>query len=60
MKINFACCWNWLYLEKMEPIYELDDQFLRVFEQILEVNEEINVSYITENLQTTDKISSIT
>jgi hypothetical protein len=31
---------------------ELDDQFLQFFEQILEVNEEINVSYITENLQT--------
>ena len=31
---------------------ELDDQFLQFFEQILDVNEEINVSYITENLQT--------
>lgn len=31
---------------------ELDDQFLQFFEQILEVNEEINVSYISENLQT--------
>lgn len=30
---------------------ELDDQFLQFFEQILEVNEEINVSYITENIQ---------
>lgn len=30
---------------------ELDDQFLQFFEQILEVNEEINVSYIHENLQ---------
>lgn len=30
---------------------ELDDQFLQFFEQILEVNEEINVSYISENLQ---------
>ncbi|MDQ6482509.1 hypothetical protein [Dyadobacter sp. LHD-138] len=30
---------------------ELDDQFLQFFEQILEVNEEINVSYINENLQ---------
>ncbi|MVN21392.1 hypothetical protein GO621_07565 [Mucilaginibacter sp. HMF7410] len=31
---------------------ELDDHFLQFFEQVLEVNEEINVSYITENLQT--------
>ncbi|WP_069658298.1 hypothetical protein [Arcticibacter eurypsychrophilus] len=30
---------------------ELDDQYLQFFEQILEVNEEINVSYINENLQ---------
>lgn len=30
---------------------ELDDQFLQFFEQVLEVNEEINVSYINENLQ---------
>ncbi|PWJ55970.1 hypothetical protein CLV98_11264 [Dyadobacter jejuensis] len=33
------------------PYLELDDQFLQFFEQILEVNEEINVSYINENLQ---------
>lgn len=30
---------------------ELDDQFLFFFEDILEVNEEINLSYINENLQ---------
>lgn len=30
---------------------ELDDQFLQFFEQILEVNEEINVSFINENIQ---------
>lgn len=30
---------------------ELDDQFLQFFEQILEVNEEINVFFINENLQ---------
>ncbi|WP_221390309.1 hypothetical protein [Dyadobacter sp. NIV53] len=30
---------------------ELDDQFLQFFEQILEVNEEINVSYINEHIQ---------
>jgi hypothetical protein len=30
---------------------EIDDQFLHFFEQILEVNEEINVSYINENLE---------
>ncbi|MEO6684668.1 MAG: hypothetical protein ABIN24_01840 [Dyadobacter sp.] len=30
---------------------ELDDQFLQFFEQVLEVNEEINVSYINEHIQ---------
>lgn len=30
---------------------ELDDQFLQFFEQILEVNEEINTSYINENIR---------
>ena len=30
---------------------ELDDQFLHFFEDILEVNEEINISYINENIQ---------
>lgn len=30
---------------------ELDDQFSQFFEQILEVNEEINVSYINEHIQ---------
>jgi hypothetical protein len=30
---------------------ELDDQFLQFFEQILEVNEEINISYINENIK---------
>ena len=30
---------------------ELDDQFLQFFEQILEVNEEINTSFINENLR---------
>lgn len=29
---------------------ELDDQYLQFFEQILEVNEEINISFINENL----------
>lgn len=33
------------------PYLELDDQYLQFFEQILEVNEEINVSYINDNLQ---------
>ncbi|TXK27233.1 hypothetical protein FVR03_21255 [Pontibacter qinzhouensis] len=33
------------------PFLELDDQYLHFFEQILEVNEEINVSYIQENLE---------
>jgi hypothetical protein len=30
---------------------EIDDQFLQFFEQILEVNEEINISYINENIE---------
>ena len=30
---------------------ELDDQFLHFFEDILEVNEEINLSYINENIR---------
>ena len=30
---------------------ELDDQFLNFFEDILEVNEEINISYINVNIQ---------
>jgi hypothetical protein len=30
---------------------EMDDQFLHFFEQILEVNEEINTSFINENIQ---------
>jgi hypothetical protein len=30
-------------------LLELDDQFLKFFEEILEVNEEINTSYINEN-----------
>jgi hypothetical protein len=30
---------------------EIDDQFLQFFEQVLEVNEEINTSYINENIR---------
>jgi hypothetical protein len=30
---------------------ELEDQFLNFFENILEVNEDINISYINENIQ---------
>lgn len=30
---------------------EIDDQFLQFFEQVLEVNEEINSSYINENIE---------
>lgn len=30
---------------------EIDDQFQQFFEQVLEVNEEINISYINENIQ---------
>ncbi len=29
---------------------EIDDQFLEFFEQVLDVNEEINISYINENI----------
>lgn len=32
-------------------LLELDDQFLKFFEEILEVNEEINTSYINENIK---------
>jgi hypothetical protein len=32
-------------------LLELDDQFLKFFEDILEVNEEINTSYINENIR---------
>ncbi len=32
-------------------LIELDDQFLKFFEEILEVNEEINTSYINENIR---------
>ncbi len=38
-------------LRENGPCLEIDDQYLQFFEQILEVNEEINVSYINENLQ---------
>lgn len=30
---------------------EIDDQFLQFFEQVLEVNEEINTSYINDNIE---------
>ena len=32
-------------------LLELDDQFLEFFEQILDVNEEVNLSYIDENIK---------
>lgn len=32
-------------------LLELDDQFLKFFEDILEVNEEINTSYVNENIR---------
>jgi hypothetical protein len=38
-------------LRENGPFLELDDQYLQFFEQILEVNEEINISYINDNLQ---------
>src|SRR6476619_4669872 len=33
------------------PYIEIDDQYQQFFEQVLEVNEEINTSFIHENLQ---------
>lgn len=38
-------------LRQNGPYLEMDDQFLHFFEQILEVKEEINTSFINENIQ---------
>ncbi len=38
-------------LNKNAAFIEMDDQYLQFFETILEVNEEINLSYINENIQ---------
>jgi hypothetical protein len=38
-------------LRKNDNFLEIDDLYLNFFEQILEVNEEINISYINENIQ---------
>lgn len=38
-------------LRKSGPYLEMDEQFQSFFEQVLEVNEEINTSYINENIQ---------
>lgn len=38
-------------LNKNGAFIEMDDQYLQFFETILEVNEEINISYINENIQ---------
>ncbi len=38
-------------LRKNGPFLEIDEQFQVFFEQVLEVNEEINTSYIHENIQ---------
>lgn len=38
-------------LNQNGPYLELDEQFQQFFEQILEVNEEINTSFIHENIQ---------
>lgn len=38
-------------LRKNEHFLVIDDMFLQFFENILEVNEEINISYVNENLQ---------
>lgn len=37
-------------LRRNGPYLEIDDQFQQFFEQVLEVNEEINTSYISENI----------
>ncbi len=38
-------------IRKNNGILELDDLFLEFFEQVLDVNEEINLSYIDENIK---------
>jgi len=38
-------------LRENGSLIEIDDQFLQFFEMILEVNEEINTSYINENIE---------
>lgn len=38
-------------LQRNGPYIEIDDQYQQFFEQMLEVNEEINTSYIHENIQ---------
>ena len=38
-------------LRKNDHFLVIDDMFLQFFENILEVNEEINISYVNENLQ---------
>jgi len=38
-------------LRRNGPYLEMDEQFQTFFEQVLEVNEEINTSYINENIQ---------
>jgi hypothetical protein len=38
-------------LRRNGPFLEIDDQFQHFFEQVLEVNEEINTAYIHENIQ---------
>jgi hypothetical protein len=38
-------------LRQNGPYLEMDDQYMQFFEQVLEVNEEINISYINENIE---------
>ena len=38
-------------IRQSRNLLEIDDQFLKFFEEILEVNEEINISYINENIR---------
>ena len=39
-------------VRKNGPLLEIDDHFLQFFEQILEVNEEINTATVHENIRT--------
>ena len=38
-------------IQRNDSFLELEDQYLQFFEQVLAVNEEINISYINENIE---------
>ena len=42
---------NHAIIRQNESLLELDDLYLQFFEQVLAINEEINISYINENIQ---------